>query len=70
MEANPPVPDDIALANDRIVARVRERLQQKQGTIFESPDGDCMVIQLHEAGGHYPSDAFQQQYLPGAAQEQ
>ena len=48
MEAYEPLPNDIALANDRIVARVQERLRQRQGTIFESPDGDCVVVQIYD----------------------
>jgi hypothetical protein len=33
--------------NDWIISRVQELLCMRQGTIFESPAGDCVVIQLH-----------------------
>ena len=38
---------NLAAANGIIVARVCELLCSRQGTILESPDGNCVAIYLH-----------------------
>jgi hypothetical protein len=48
MALQEPMADGAARTNDRIVARVQELLRLRQGTIFESPDGSCLVIQLRD----------------------
>ena len=47
-EENRPMADCAARTNDRIVARVQKLLRLGQATIFESPDGSCLVIQLRD----------------------
>ena len=42
------VSDDLATANDIILARLRKLLRERRGSIFECPDGNCVVIQLHD----------------------